>query len=91
MTFEEDPDAADREIAALVAALDSVLKKPDVGAVLDARGINTSLALLVIDGLLAYLQGKKKQAAEDLATAAEEIEARLRAGSAPPRPGSLPS
>ncbi len=85
----EDP--ADKEIAALLADLDALLKKPDVGASLDARGINTSLALLVIDGLLAYLQGKKKQAADDLATAAEEIEARLRAGTPPPRSGSLPS
>jgi hypothetical protein len=83
-------DAADKQIAALLAELDALLKNPDVGASLDARGINTSLALLVIDGLLAYLQGKKKQAADDLGTAAEEIEARLRSG-IPPRSGSLPS
>lgn len=84
-------DTADKEISALLAELDTLLKNPDVGAALDARGVNTSLALLVIDGLLAYLQGKKKQAADDLATAAEEIEARLRASHLPPRPGSLPS
>jgi hypothetical protein len=36
-----------------------------------------SLALLVADALHAYLKGNKKEAAEDLSTAAEEIAARL--------------
>ena len=44
---------------------------------LTARGINTSLAMLVADALHAYLKGNKKEAAEDLSTAAEEIASRL--------------
>jgi hypothetical protein len=67
------------EIAELMDELEALLKNSDVGAVLTARGINTSLALLVAQGLRSYLQGQKAQAAEDLATAAEEIGTRLRA------------
>jgi len=65
------------ELAELLDELDSVLKHPEVDAHLTARGINTSLALLVADGLRAYLEGRKQEAADDLITAAEEIAARL--------------
>jgi hypothetical protein len=71
-------DNAGAELAQLLDELDSILKQPDVVAHLTARGINTSLALLVADGLRAYLEGRKKDAADDLGTAAEEIAARLR-------------
>jgi hypothetical protein len=57
--------------------LDEVLKKPEIVAHLTEKGINTSLALLIADGLRAYLEGKKQEAADDLGTAAEEIAARL--------------
>jgi len=70
-------DGADRELDLVLEELDTLLKNPDVGAILTARGINTSLALLVADALRAYLKGHKKEAAEDLSTAAEEIAARL--------------
>jgi len=72
--------AADKEVDAVLDDLETLLKNPDVGAALTARGINTSLALLIADALRAYLQGKKKDAAEDLGTAAEEIASRLRHG-----------
>lgn len=71
-------DNAGEQLAELLDELDTILKQPDVDAHLTARGINTSLALLVADGLRAYLQGRKKEAADDLGTAAEEIAARLK-------------
>jgi hypothetical protein len=74
-----DADRVDREIDDLFDEFDSVLKNPDVGAVLAARGVNTSLAMLVADGLRAYLKGEKAQAVEDLETAVEEISHRLEA------------
>jgi hypothetical protein len=61
----------------LLEELDELLKNPDLNASLNARGVNSSLALLVADALREYLQGNKAQAAEDLETAAEEIAARL--------------
>jgi hypothetical protein len=82
-------DGAERELDDLMDELDSLLKNPDLGVVLTARGINTSLALLVAEALRAYLRGDKKEAAEDLSTAAEEISARL--AQAPLASGKLPS
>jgi hypothetical protein len=73
-----ETDNAGDQLAELLDELDTVLKRPNVAAHLTARGINTSLALLVADGLRAYLQGRKKDAADDLGTAAEEIAARLK-------------
>jgi hypothetical protein len=78
-------DGLDKELDLVMEELDMLLKNPDVGAHLTARGINTSLALLVADALRAYLKGDKKAAAEDLGTAAEEIASRL-AGTAKPSP-----
>jgi hypothetical protein len=73
---------ARKEIEQTLDDLDCLLKNPDVGAKLTERGINISLALCIAAGLRAYLEGKKGQAAEDLATAAEEISARLAQGAA---------
>jgi hypothetical protein len=70
-------DNAEKELFELFDELDGLLKNPDVGAWLTGRGINTSLALLVADALRAYLKGNKREAAEDLSTAAEEISSRL--------------
>jgi len=72
-------ESADKELSELLDELDALLKNPDVGELLTGRGINTSLALLVADALRAYLKGNKRDAAEDLSTAAEEISARLAA------------
>jgi hypothetical protein len=78
---ETDESGAElAELEELLDDLDGVLKQPEIDAELTSRGINTSLALLVADGLRAYLQGRKKEAADDLSTAAEEIAARLSMG-----------
>jgi hypothetical protein len=64
----------------LLAEVEDLLKTHAVGMELGRRGINTSVALVATQGLAAYLQGDKRRAMEDLATAAEEIRARLERG-----------
>ena len=71
-----------RELDDALDDLDTLLKNPEVGAVLVERGINTSLALVAVDAVRHYLHGKKAEAAEDFATAAEEIRTRLLASAA---------
>lgn len=71
-------DKAMAEIEDVLQEMEALLKNPDVGATLTERGINTSLALLVVDGLRAYLAGEKERAAEDFGTFAEEVHERLR-------------
>ena len=63
----------DREVDGLFDELDDLLKNADVAVVLSERRVNSSIALLVADGLRAYLKGEKAQAIEDLSTAVEEI------------------
>jgi hypothetical protein len=63
----------------VLADLDTLLKNPDVGAVLADRGVNISLALVAVEGLRAYLEGDKVRAAEEFATVAEEVASRLAA------------
>jgi hypothetical protein len=77
-------ERAETELEDLMDELDTLLKSPELGVLLTARGINTSLALLVAEALRAYLRGEKKEAAEDLSTAAEEIAARLAQSMLPP-------
>ncbi len=57
--------------------IEEVLKEPTAGAELTERGVNTSIALVAVQGLRAYLAGQRAQAAEDLGTAADEIRMRL--------------
>jgi len=64
-------------IDAVLAELESLLKNPDLGALLAERGVNISLALVGVDGLRAYLAGDKERAAEEFGTVAEEVTARL--------------
>jgi hypothetical protein len=66
-----------REIGELFDDLEALLKNGDVIAALTARDINASLALLAAQALRAYLANRKEDAAEDFATVAEEIRARL--------------
>ncbi len=73
-----------RELGELLGELGSMLKNPDVTEALSKRGVNASLALVALEGLGAYLVGDKAQAADDLRTVAEEIEARLQFGLTPP-------
>ncbi|MFI5301215.1 MAG: hypothetical protein ACHREM_24285 [Polyangiales bacterium] len=71
----------DREIDGLFEDFDQLLKHPEVGAVLTARAVNSSIAMVFADGLRAYLRGDKARAIEDLSTALEEITQRLAQGS----------
>jgi hypothetical protein len=73
-----DAALALKELDDVLEDLVSLLKNPEVVAELTSRGINTSLALVGAEGLAAYVHGEKARAAEDLATVAEEITARLR-------------
>ncbi len=70
----------DREIDGLFDDIDGLLKNAEVQSTLTARGVNTSIAMIVADGLRAYLRGDKDHAIEDLSTALEEITQRYRQG-----------
>jgi hypothetical protein len=74
-----DPEA---ELNAVLDDLEAMLKNGEVIGLLNARGVNASIALCATSGLRAYLAGKKADAAEDLGTAAEEIRGRLQGGAA---------
>jgi hypothetical protein len=65
------------ELEELFEELDTLLKNPDVGAELAARGVNVSLAMTLADGLRAYVRGEKDKALLDLGTATDEIAARM--------------
>jgi hypothetical protein len=73
---EEAPSMAMKELDEVFAELVMLLKNPDVGAELAARGVNVSLAIVGVEGLAAYVRGDKATAAEDLSTVAEEIASR---------------
>jgi hypothetical protein len=73
-TITIDPS---REIANVMDELEDLLKNGDVIAALSNKGVNASLALVAMDGVRAYLEGRKAQAADDLGTVAEEIRGRL--------------
>src|SRR5439155_2057760 len=65
-----DPKSPDREatvtreLDALFDELDDLLKNEAVALVMSKRRVNTSLAMLVADGLRGYLQGEKEKAIE---------------------------
>lgn len=81
MADENDPGPrVDREIDGLFDDIDALLKNADVQSVMTARGVNTSIAMLVADGLRAYLRGEKDRAIEDLSVAVEEITQRYKQG-----------
>lgn len=73
-TFRVDPT---QEVSNVLDELEDLLKNGDVIESLSNKGINASLALVAIDGLRAYLDGRKAEAADDLGTVAEEIRARI--------------
>jgi hypothetical protein len=64
------------EITEVLSELDTLLKNPDVGAELSARGINISLALVAAEGVRQYLTGDRMKAAVEFQMVAEEIQAR---------------
>lgn len=63
--------------ADLFSELEDLLKQPEAAGSLAELGVNTSIALLAVQGLHAYLRGDKAAAADDLMTVAEEVRARL--------------
>jgi hypothetical protein len=65
------------ELQGALADIETLLKNPDVEAALAAKGVNTSLAMVALDGLRAYVEGDKARAAEELGTFAEEVKGRL--------------
>jgi hypothetical protein len=65
--------APEIEVDSAIDELESLLKNPDVGAALAERGVNVSLALVIVDGLRAYAKGDKQKAIEELSLAAEEV------------------
>jgi len=69
-----------RTLGQLLAEVEALLKEPRLGMDLGRHGVNVSIALIATQGLAAYIQGNQRRAAEDLGTAAEEIEARLKSG-----------
>jgi hypothetical protein len=72
-----DQPLALKELDDVLEDLVTLLKNPEVGAELTARGVNTSLAIVGAEGLAAYVHGEKARAADDLLTVGEEIKARL--------------
>ena len=72
-----DESMAMKELREVFEDLDTLLKNPEVGAVLTTRGINVSLAIVAAEALLAYVEGDRERAAEDFDTVAEEIATRL--------------
>ena len=65
------------ELGAVLDDLEALLKNGDVVGKLTEKGVNSSIALVAMTGLRAYLEGRKAEAAEDLGTAAEEVRGRL--------------
>lgn len=72
-----DEIGAMKELREVFEDLDTLLKNPEVGAVLTERGVNLSLAIVAAEALLAYVEGDRERAAEDFDTVAEEIKTRL--------------
>lgn len=62
----------------LFQEIEALLKEPRIGMELGRGGVNTSIALLAVQGVSAYVAGNTQQASEDLSTAAEEIRSRSR-------------
>jgi hypothetical protein len=74
-----DQDSSLLDLEELLTELETLIKSAEMGAVLAARGVNVSLALVATEGLRCYLRGDKQRAAEEFDMMAEEIAARLAA------------
>ena len=68
-----------KELREVFEDLDALLKNPEVGSELAARGVNVSLAIVAAEALVAYVEGDRERAAEDFDTVAEEIKTRMAA------------
>jgi hypothetical protein len=60
----------------LLTEVEELLKRPSLGFELGKRKINTSIALLAVQGIIAYMSGDERRACDDLETAVDEIKAR---------------
>jgi len=74
-----DLSIAMKELREVFEDLDALLKNPEVGGELTARGVNVSLAIVAAEALVAYVEGDRERAAEDFDTVAEEIKTRMAA------------
>jgi hypothetical protein len=63
-------------LSRLLMEVEELLKQPSIGFELAKGNVNTSIALLAVQGLIAYVQGNERRASEDFETAAEEIKSR---------------
>lgn len=63
-------------VSRLLTEVESLLKQPSVAFELGKRRVNTSIALLAVQGIVAYMNGDERRASDDLETAVEEIKAR---------------
>jgi hypothetical protein len=70
-------DGTTKTLSVLLSEIETLLKSATVGMELAKRGVNTSVALVAVQGIASYIEGDKRRAADDLGTAAEEIRARL--------------
>lgn len=75
--MSESPFDPYKELDAVFEELDTLLKNPEVGAVLAAKGVNISLAMTLAEGVRAYVHGDKQKAMLELSTATDEIAARM--------------
>jgi hypothetical protein len=67
----------------LLEDVEALLKEPRLALDFSRQGVNTSLALLAVQGVIGYLHGDRVRAADDLGTVADEIRARLKAAREP--------
>jgi hypothetical protein len=66
-----------RTTVRLLSEVESMLKHPSVAVELGRQGVNVSLAILGVQGLVAYIEGNRARALDDFSTLAEEIRTRL--------------
>ena len=71
--------SAEKEIDDVFEELEMLLKNPDVVAALTAKGVNTSLATMAMDGLHEYLRGHRAKAIDEMSQFIEEVRARASA------------
>jgi hypothetical protein len=73
---DETGDDVESNLSNLLEELEAYAKNPAIALSLGARGINATLLLVAVQGLIAYVAGEKIAAAEDFETVAEEIRTR---------------
>jgi hypothetical protein len=73
----DDQHGAVSTLVRLFRDAEALMKEPGLAGELARRGVNASIAILAVQGLTAYVEGRRSTAHDDLATAAEEIKARM--------------